>query len=119
MRGKAVKTMRRCLTPRCASFSSGGIYDWNRFSGGDRAADANVAAYGAHFRRRDEADGRELWTLEFAQRYYFRRPRIVLPGESSPPERGFANLFAELKARPDKRWKLEGQCGMESGGQVV
>ena len=91
-------------------FSSGGIYDWNRFSGGDRAADANVAAYGAHFRRRDEADGRELWTLEFAQRYYFRRPRIVLPGESSPPERGFANLFAELKARPDKRWKLEGNA---------
>lgn len=88
-------------------FSSGGIYDWNRFSGGDRAADANVAAYGADFRWWDDRAGEARLALELAQRYYLRRPRVTLPGESSPPERGFANLFASLRAKFNSRWRAE------------
>ncbi|MBE8158859.1 MAG: LPS-assembly protein LptD [Betaproteobacteria bacterium] len=86
--------------------SAGGIYDWNRFSGGDRASDASVAAYGAEMRFWDAAAGRERVALEIAQRYYFRRPRLVLENETSPPERGFANLLAELRLKSG-RWKAE------------
>ena len=91
-------------------FSSGGIYDWNRFSGGDRAADASVAAYGMYFRRQDTTTQREQLSLELAQRYNFRRPRVILPNESSPPARGFSNLFAALRARPNNHWKIEGNA---------
>ncbi len=88
-------------------FSAGGIYDWNRFSGGDRAADASVAAYGADIFLWDNAAGRERLALEFAQRFYFRRPRLTLPQESPPPRRGFSNLYAALRANISGRWKAE------------
>lgn len=91
-------------------FSAGGIYDWNRFSGGDRAADAHVAAYGADFRWWDSQSGRSRLDLELAQRYYLRRPRVVLPDEGAPPQRGFANLFAALRARLNDKWKIEGDA---------
>lgn len=88
-------------------FSSGGIYDWNRFSGGDRAADAHVAAYGADFRWWETGGGRARLDLELAQRYYLRRPRVILPDEGAPPQRGFANLFAALRAHLGGGWKIE------------
>ena len=88
-------------------FSAGGIYDWNRFVGGDRAADAHVAAYGADFRWRDA--GRESLYLELAQRYYFRRPQVTLPDEGTPPEIGFANLLAALRGETGK-WKIKGDA---------
>ncbi len=91
-------------------FSAGGIYDWNRFSGGDRAADAHVAAYGADFRWWDSRAGRSRLDLELAQRYYLRRPRVVLPDEGAPPQRGFANLFAALRAHLNDKWKIEGDA---------
>ncbi len=89
-------------------FTTGGIYDWNRFSGGDRAADANVAAYGADFRWRNPQTHAPGLDLEIAQRYYLRRPRVVLPDEDDPPESGFANLFAALRVHLNPRWKMEG-----------
>lgn len=87
--------------------SAGGIYEWNRFSGGDRAADVHVLAYGVEVRSWDAANERERLAVEIAQRYYFRRPRLTLPDESAPPEQGFANLFAALRVRPDHRWRAE------------
>lgn len=88
-------------------FSAGGIYDWNRFSGDDRAADAHWLAYGINFRWWDFDTTRELASLEFAQRYYLRRPRIILPDESTPPSSGFANIIVALRIRAAERWRLE------------
>ena len=88
-------------------FSVGGIYDWNRFSGGDRASDTNAAAYGAEIHFWDGA--RQQIILEAAQRYYFRRPRITLPDENAPPESGFSNMLAELRLKSG-RWKAEGNA---------
>lgn len=87
--------------------SAGGIYDWNRFSGGDRAADASVAALGASTRWWGAAVDRQIAELELVQRYYFREPRLILPDEASPPQRGFANLFASLRTRPSDQLRAE------------
>ena len=91
-------------------FSSGGIYDWNRFIGGDRAADTHVAAYGADFRWWDSVSGREFLSMEFAQRYYLRQPRLTLPEESAPPDSGFANLLAAMRAEINGKWRAEGNA---------
>ena len=95
-------------------FSAGGAFDWNRFSGGDRAADAHLLAYGVNLHWWDAAARRERASLELAQRYYLRRPRIVLGDdflgreqESEPPNKGFANAVASFQARWDSRWRLE------------
>ena len=85
----------------------GGIYDWNRFSGGDRASDANVAAYGISFRLWDDKNNEQA-IIEFAQRYYLRRPRLTIVEERNPPERGFSNFLASWQAKIDRRWKTEG-----------
>ena len=95
--------------------SAGGIYEWNRFSGGDRAADVHVFAYGADVRWWDAAANREQAAVEIAQRYYLRRPRLTLPDEGAPPEQGFANLFATLRARLDNRWKAEADAEWNPG----
>ena len=86
---------------------SGGIYSWNRFVGGDRAADAQVAAYGAEWRLWDSENKREQFSLEVAQRFYLRRPRVTLPFERDLPARGFANLLGAMKVRPQEWWRLE------------
>ena len=86
--------------------NSARVFNWNRFVGGDRAADANFFAYGGELRKRG-ADGNEAFFLGAAQRYYFRAPRITLNSESAPPEQGFANLLLDLRARPAKNWRVE------------
>ena len=86
--------------------NSARVFNWNRFVGGDRAADASFLAYGGELLRRDK-DGGEIFFIGAAQRYYLRAPRIKLPQEKSPPKRGLANLLLDLRARPAHNWRLE------------
>ncbi len=87
--------------------NSARVFNWNRFVGGDRAADANFLAYGAEVRRRGKG-GEEKLFAGLAQRFYFRAPRITLASEKSPPQRGFANLLLDFRARPAENLRLEG-----------
>lgn len=98
--------------------NSARVFEWNRFVGGDRAADASFLAYGAELRRRGK-DGGELFFVGAAQRYYFRAPRITLASESPPPKRGLANLLLDLRARPARNWRVESAAEWQPSGGVL
>ncbi|MGI9338390.1 MAG: LPS-assembly protein LptD, partial [Gammaproteobacteria bacterium] len=98
--------------------NSARVFDWNRFVGGDRAADARFLAYGAELRRRG-ADGGEVFFVGAAQRYYFRAPRITLASEDTPPQRGLANLLLDLRARPARNWRLESAAEWQPSDGVI
>ena len=86
------------------------IFHWNRFSGGDRAADAHFVAYGLEGRFWDSARARESLFFLIAQRVNFRDARVLLPGEKNPPDKGAENLLAEWRARPLDFLKISGDA---------
>ena len=86
------------------------IFHWNRFSGGDRAADAHFIAYGLEGRFWDSARARESLFFLIAQRVNFRDARVTLPGEKNPPDKGAENLLAEWRARPLDFLKISGDA---------
>ena len=98
-----------------AQHSAERIFHWNRFSGGDRAADAHFIAYGLEGRFWDAARARESFYFLIAQRVNFRAARVTLFGENNPPDKGAENLLAEWRARPfdfmqisgDAEWNLD------------
>ena len=98
-----------------AQRSAENLFHWNRFSGGDRAADSHYIAYGLEGRFWDAGTNRESLFFLVAQRVNFRDARVRLPDEKSPPEKGAENLLAEWRARPldflrisgDAEWNLD------------
>ena len=79
------------------------LYEWNRFVGGDRAADAQFIAYGAEYNA--AADNKSIF-FGLGQRYYFRSPRVVLASET-PPKRGVSNLLLETSLQWGEKWKVD------------
>lgn len=79
------------------------IYEWNRFIGGDRYGDISALTYG--FEHRFFDDDRERFFLALGQRYYFVRPRTLLPGQRRPNS-GADNIFIETYFNIDDRWQL-------------
>ena len=86
------------------------LFDWNRFSGGDRAADAHYIAYGLEGRFWDLEKDRESLFFLVAQRVNFRDARVRLPDEQNPPDKGAENLLAEWRARPFDSLKMSGDA---------
>ena len=86
------------------------LFHWNRFSGGDRAADSHFIAYGLEGRFWDSEKEREALFFLVAQRVNFRDARAALPDESHPPEKGAENLLAEWRARPWDFLKISGDA---------
>ena len=81
------------------------LFDWNRFAGDDRAADANFLSFGfgGDFSRRARAVEPPLfssWSYFLAQRYHFRAPRTTLPDEI-PPQAGLSGMHLSARARND------------------
>lgn len=57
------------------------LFRTNRYVGGDRLSDANQVSIGVTSRLLDFDSGKQFIAGTIGQAYYFRRPRVTLPGE--------------------------------------
>jgi len=92
---------------RPLSFSWGQLFRDNRYSGGDRQADANHLTLGLTTRLIREADGREKLSASIGQIHYFEDSRIQV-GNERPIERGRSSWVAESTYAINDRWTLTG-----------
>ncbi|MBS0364999.1 MAG: LPS assembly protein LptD [Proteobacteria bacterium] len=60
------------------------LFRTNRFVGADRVSDANQVSAGITSRLLDAHDGRQFLAATIGQTWYFRTPRVTLPGEPAP-----------------------------------
>jgi len=92
---------------RPLSFSWGQLFRDNRYSGGDRQADANQLTLGLTTRLIREADGREKLSASIGQIHYFDDSQILV-GNERPVERGRSAWVAESTYAINDRWTLSG-----------
>jgi len=92
---------------RPLSFSWGQLFRDNRYSGGDRQADANQLTLGLTTRLIREADGREKLSASIGQIHYFEDSRIRV-GNERPVERGRSAWVSEATYAINDRWTLSG-----------
>jgi LPS-assembly protein len=81
------------------------LFRTNRYVGADRLGDANELAVGLTTRFIDTRSGARFLSATVGQRFFFERPRVVLPGER-PETRHASNLIGELEAGPWRNWSL-------------
>jgi LPS-assembly protein len=87
------------------SFSFAQLFRSNRFSGGDRQADANQATLALTSRWLDADDGRERLAASLGQIRYFDPQRVQLPG--LPPTDFSASAWvAEVEVMLAEQWRL-------------
>jgi len=89
------------------SFSWGQLFRDNRYSGGDRQADANQLTLGLTTRLIRESDGREKLSASIGQIHYFEDSRIQV-GNERPVEQGRSAWVAESTYALNDRWTLSG-----------
>lgn len=79
------------------------LFRTNRYVGADRLGDANELAVGVTSRLLHADSGQQFITATIGQRYYFERPRVVLPGE--PVEtRDASDLVGEIEMTAYRHW---------------
>jgi LPS-assembly protein len=88
-----------------AGFGVAQIFTENRFGGNDRISDANQVTLGVTSRFL-EATGIERLRATVAQRYYFKTPQVVLPGQL-PPDRKISDLLATVGGQLTREWRLD------------
>ena len=79
------------------------LFRTNRFVGGDRLGDANEVAVGLTSRILHADSGRQYLSATIGQRFFFERPRVVLPGEI-PAARDSSNMVGEFELSAWKNW---------------
>ena len=79
------------------------LFRTNRYVGADRLGDANELAAGLTTRLVDARNGQEFLTATIGQRFYFDRPRVVLPGES-PETRNASDMIGEIEMTAYRNW---------------
>ncbi|MGH8250494.1 MAG: LPS-assembly protein LptD [Steroidobacteraceae bacterium] len=79
------------------------LFRTNRYVGADRLGDANELAAGLTTRLVHSGTGQQYLTATIGQRYYFERPRVVLPGEL-PETRSASNLVGEIEMAGWRNW---------------
>jgi len=89
------------------SFSWGQLFRDNRYSGGDRQADANQITLGLTTRFINAEDGREKLSASIGQIHYFENSRITV-GNEIPVARGRSAWVAESSYAVNDRWNLTG-----------
>jgi len=89
------------------SFSWGQLFRDNRYSGGDRQADANQLTIGLTTRLIRESDGREKLSASVGQIHYFEDSQIHV-GNELPVERGRSAWVVESGYAINDRWTLNG-----------
>ncbi len=77
----------------------------NRYSGGDRQADANQLTLAVSTRMIRQSDGRERFSASLGQIRYFRDSRVHLPGEPLT-EKGRSAWVADVNYAPTDRWTV-------------
>ena len=79
------------------------LFRTNRYVGADRLGDANEIAIGLTSRLIHAESGQQFITATIGQRYYFERPRVVLPGESAEL-RDASNMVGEIEMTAYRHW---------------
>ncbi|MBV8911187.1 MAG: LPS-assembly protein LptD, partial [Gammaproteobacteria bacterium] len=82
------------------------LFRTNRYVGSDRVSDANQLSAGLTSRLLDAVDGRQYASATIGQTYYFRTPRVVLPGEV-PATGKRSNFVAQLALTAFQDWSAE------------
>jgi LPS-assembly protein len=84
------------------------IFTENQFSGNDRINDANQATVGVTSRLIHPDSGIERLRVALAQRYYFQRQRVTLPGVAPRPDHtASSDLLAAVSGTILPRWTAE------------
>ena len=97
-------------------FNSAQIFTENRYSGYDRINDANQLTAAVTTRYLDANSGVERFKAMVGQRYYFRNPRVSLPGETILPKT-YSNTLAAFnglvwnKTYVDSAWEYNNHEG--------
>jgi len=89
-----------------ADFNFAQIFSENRYSGGDRIADANQVTAALTSRIVDPATGSELIKGALGQRYYFTTQHVTLPGEIARTTRK-ADILAAVSGQVMPRTWLD------------
>jgi LPS-assembly protein len=79
------------------------LFRTNRYVGADRLGDANELAVGVTSRLVQADSGQQYLSATIGQRFYFERPRVVLPGES-PEMRDASNMVGEIEMTAYRHW---------------
>jgi LPS-assembly protein len=100
-------------TLRADNFSR--IFSENRYAGYDRIGDANQLTAGVTSRYIDDKTGEELLRLDFGQRYFVTKPKIMIEGEV--PVDNDSDFFASVRGRltRDVTLDYEGQYDAATG----
>jgi LPS-assembly protein len=79
------------------------LFRTNRYVGADRLGDANELAAGLTTRLVHADSGQQFLSATIGQRFFFERPRVVLPGE--PVEtRDASNMVGEIEMTAFRGW---------------
>lgn len=79
------------------------LFRTNRYVGADRLGDANELAVGLTTRVLQADSGQQFLSATIGQRFFFERPRVVLPGE--PVEtRDASNMVGEIEMTAYRNW---------------
>lgn len=91
------------------------IFSENRYAGGDRIGDANQLTAGVTSRYIEESTGEELLRLDFGQRYFITKPKVLIAGEF--PVDSDSDYFASVRGRltRDVTVDYEGQFDANTG----
>ncbi len=82
------------------------LFRTNRYLGRDRVADANQIAVGVTTRLIDSATGVQRLSAMLGQIYYFKTPRVVLPGETAPTGHT-SDFIGQLSLSVYRHWHVD------------
>ena len=88
-------------------FNISQLFRENRFSGGDRVADANQLSFALTSRFIDGGDGRELLRGSIGQIVYFADRRVTL-GDDDIDTRSSSDMVGEISAELPNNWFAKG-----------
>jgi len=84
------------------------LFALNRYSGNDRIADANQMTSALTTRFIDPDSGLQKLTASFGEVYYFRPPKVDLPGVDLPSS-GSSDLIGETTFQINRRWSTNAE----------
>ncbi len=87
-------------------FNYAQLFRNNRFTGGDRVADANQLSAGLTYRLIDSDNGREMMSGSLGRIYYFADREVILRASQEPEVQPQSDLIAEAKGRFSKHWSV-------------
>jgi|HigsolmetaAR201D_1030396.scaffolds.fasta_scaffold01831_11 LPS-assembly protein len=81
------------------------LFRTNRYTGWDRLSDANQLSVGITSRLLDAENGKQFISATIGQAFYFREPRVTLPGEPLDDTES-SDIIAELQLTAYQNWNI-------------